>query len=221
LFVLNSILWNNVAQQIHYSEWYSQNSCVISHSNIHFGINGITTNNNGTINWLNGNIDADPFFRDTGNGDFSLLPNSPCIDAGIQDTFLVYNNGLDTLFVPPMNYLGSAPDMGAYEFDPATSISHYEIQPIKFILYQNYPNPFNPSTTIKYDLPKTEKVVLKIFNSLGQQVKTLVNEIQQAGNKSVIWDGKNVLGQQVSSGVYFYSISAGKFYQVRKMLLLR
>ena len=81
----------------------------------------------------------------------------------------------------------------------------------KFALAQNHPNPFNPTTTIRYDLPKDSKVVLKIYNILGQEVRTLVNTTETFGRKSVVWDGKNDLGNPVSSGVYVYRIETADF----------
>jgi hypothetical protein len=88
--------------------------------------------------------------------------------------------------------------------------------PTKFTLDQNYPNPFNPSTTINYDLPRDVRVSLKIYNTLGQEVATLVNEEQQAGYKSVVWNGTGF-----ASGMYFYRLQAGEFVDVRKLLLLK
>ena len=95
------------------------------------------------------------------------------------------------------------------------------IIPTDFMLFQNYPNPFNPTTTIRYDLPKSSKVTLTIYNNLGQEVITLIQEQQTAGEKSVVWDGKDNLGKQVSSGVYFYQLKAGNFLESRKMVLIR
>ena len=93
--------------------------------------------------------------------------------------------------------------------------------PSTIALEQNYPNPFNPSTTISYDLPKRSQVTLGIYDLLGKQIKTLVNQSQDAGNKIAIWDGTDDLGKQVSAGVYLYQIQAGEFSQTRKMLLLK
>jgi hypothetical protein len=83
-------------------------------------------------------------------------------------------------------------------------------------VYENYPNPFNPTTVIKYDLPNSQRVVLKIFNILGQETATLIDEVQEAGFKSVEWSANNV-----SSGVYFYKLTAGDFVEIKKMLLVR
>lgn len=93
--------------------------------------------------------------------------------------------------------------------------------PQNYSLHQNYPNPFNPATTIHYDLPKTSNVVLKVYDLIGQEVKTLVNDIQTAGEKSVVWDGRNSAGQRVSSGVYIYSLQARNEVHSRKMIFAR
>ncbi|MFQ5708834.1 MAG: S8 family serine peptidase [bacterium] len=93
--------------------------------------------------------------------------------------------------------------------------------PQTFALEQNYPNPFNPSTTIRYQLPKSATVELTIYNVLGQPVNTLVRAHQPAGTYAVAWDGKNFAGQQVASGIYVYRLHAGNFVQTRKMLFLR
>jgi photosystem II stability/assembly factor-like uncharacterized protein len=93
--------------------------------------------------------------------------------------------------------------------------------PTNYSLSQNYPNPFNPSTTIRYTLPKTAKVVLKIYNFLGQEVRTLVNEKQSAGEKSAVWDGRDRFGKEVSSGIYIYQMKAGDYVKSHKMILLR
>jgi len=94
----------------------------------------------------------------------------------------------------------------------------------RFSLEQNFPNPFNPRTTIQYQVPENTRVVLKIFTVHGKEIRTLVNEKQTAGLKSVIWDGKDSAGNTVSSGVYFYRIqtgSSGTAEQSRKMLLIK
>jgi hypothetical protein len=93
--------------------------------------------------------------------------------------------------------------------------------PTEFALQQNYPNPFNPSTTIKYQLAEGANVVLEIYNLAGQKVRTLVNERQEAGYYSVVWDGLNERGERLASGMYFYRINAGKFAQVNKMVMLK
>lgn len=93
--------------------------------------------------------------------------------------------------------------------------------PNQFELSQNYPNPFNPTTTIKYQLAQNSKVTLEIYDMLGQRIKTLVNDVQDAGYYSVSWDGSNNFGQQVSSGIYIYRLQAGSFVKTLKMNLLK
>jgi flagellar hook assembly protein FlgD len=92
---------------------------------------------------------------------------------------------------------------------------------INLELYQNYPNPFNPVTTIRYYLPKSTNVVLKIYNIVGQEVVTIVNENQNTGEQSKVWNGLDQLGNEVSSGIYIYQLQAGRYHKSRKMVLLR
>ena len=97
------------------------------------------------------------------------------------------------------------------------------IVPQKFSLDQNYPNPFNPMTTISYRLPKTAVVTLRIYNLLGQQVRTLVDEVEKPGYYTAQWDGRDEQGMDLPSGVYFYRlrVDRDKFVETKKMLLLR
>jgi hypothetical protein len=88
--------------------------------------------------------------------------------------------------------------------------------PVTFNLSQNYPNPFNPLTRIKYDVAKTSLVKLTVYDILGNQVNTLVNQRQEAGNYSVDFDGS-----ELSSGTYIYKIEAGDFSSVKRMLLIK
>jgi len=93
--------------------------------------------------------------------------------------------------------------------------------PESFSLDQNYPNPFNESTSIRYFLPESSEVKLIIYNVLGQEVRTLVNERQTGGMKSCVWDGLYDSGKRVSSGMYIYRIEAGKYKETMKMTLLK
>ena len=104
-----------------------------------------------------------------------------------------------------------------------TGIADTEItEPKTFALHQNFPNPFNSFTSIPYDLPNPARVSIKVYNILGQRVKTLVNAEKPAGHHFVIWDGKNEKGQSVSSGIYLYTLKIGRTTLISKrMLLLR
>ena len=184
--IVNSIVWNNSPDQID-SSLINAFYCDIKH-----GWPGI------------GNINTDPMFVDSINNDFRLQASSPCIDAGIQDTMIVYNDGQDTLIIPPMDYIGSAPDMGAYEYGDPLAVEQETIKlPNRYTLSQNYPNPFNPSTTIEFSIPKTEFVILKIYNILGKEVATLVSEKLAAGKYRYTWDASGF-----ASGIYIYQLKA-------------
>ncbi|MDP6877460.1 MAG: T9SS type A sorting domain-containing protein, partial [Candidatus Marinimicrobia bacterium] len=93
--------------------------------------------------------------------------------------------------------------------------------PEQFSLHQNYPNPFNPVTTLRYDLPENSLVNITIYDMMGREVKTIVNQTQDAGYRSVVWDATNDYGNPVSAGIYLYQIQAGNYIQTKKMVLLK
>lgn len=107
------------------------------------------------------------------------------------------------------------------DFDGTENLSDvievdYSMIPKVFSLSQNYPNPFNPTTTIKFDIPKEVKVTLKMYDMLGAEVATLVDEVMKPGYYKYEWNAS-----QFASGVYFYRISAGNFISSKKLILLR
>ncbi len=126
-----------------------------------------------------------------------------------------------------------------YEIEPSdsTNITHQVVQgvpvatsglPTSFVLENNYPNPFNPSTTIQYGVAKQSHVTIKVYSMLGQEIATLVNDVQSPSYYKVVWSGKDYNGNVASSGVYFFRIIAdpvdGKshvFTQVKKMMLMK
>ncbi|MDZ7342023.1 MAG: GDSL-type esterase/lipase family protein [candidate division KSB1 bacterium] len=93
--------------------------------------------------------------------------------------------------------------------------------PDNYRLYQNYPNPFNPNTHIDFQLPSRTRVTINIYNVLGQVVKTLVDEVKEAGYHSIVWNGLDNSGMAVASGVYYYQMVAGSYVEVKKMALVR
>lgn len=121
----------------------------------------------------------------------------------------------DICFIP---YYTSLPDTGYYKLkiDSATRIINNDDKnvPLSFYLSQNFPNPFNPSTTVKYSLPEESRVLLVVYNSLGQKIKELVNSVKPAGNYEASFDAGNL-----SSGVYFYQLRANGFSQTRKLII--
>ena len=93
--------------------------------------------------------------------------------------------------------------------------------PDEFIVHQNFPNPFNPTTKIRYRLPNSEKVEIVVYNIFAQRVTTLISQDQVPGSHTVVWDGTSKTGETVSSGVYYYKVTAGKHSVVKKMAFLK
>jgi len=93
--------------------------------------------------------------------------------------------------------------------------------PVQYSLDQNYPNPFNPSTVIQYALPYAGSVKLKVYSSVGEEIVTLVNQVQEAGNYKIEWNGRNSHNVKVPTGVYIYRIETDKFTSSKKMLMLK
>jgi len=97
-----------------------------------------------------------------------------------------------------------------------------QAQEKEFTLEQNYPNPFNPSTTITIRLPLTKRISLRVYDILGREVHTLINDEEYtAGSHQVFWDGRNSLGVPVGSGTYFYRLEFGNFSKSMKMMLVK
>jgi len=132
---------------------------------------------------------------------FRLAPNSSLINAGTD---------------VGIAFIGSAPDIGAFESNVVNSINGSEIIPGKFTLSQNYPNPFNPATTIEYTVPVKSRIILTIYNLEGQKIKELVNENKPAGKYSVTFNAG-----ELASGIYFYKLSDGSRTLSRKMVLIK
>jgi photosystem II stability/assembly factor-like uncharacterized protein len=90
-----------------------------------------------------------------------------------------------------------------------------------YVLNQNYPNPFNPSTSIEWNMPVTGNVEIKVYDILGKEVKTLIDNKLESGNHKIMWDGRNNFGTSVSSGMYYYKIKVNNFVSIKKMMYLR
>ncbi len=97
-----------------------------------------------------------------------------------------------------------------------TDVKNTTEQPNEYVLYQNYPNPFNPSTNIQYAISSKQFVTLKVYDILGNELATLINEVKPAGTYEVTWNAVNL-----PSGVYFYQLKAGNFTATKKLLLLK
>jgi hypothetical protein len=106
---------------------------------------------------------------------------------------------------------------GLYTDAPLTDVDDGASQLVKhFYLRQNYPNPFNPTTKISYSIPEASVVSLKIYDLLGKEISTLINEVKSAGNYEVNFDA-----EQLTSGIYFYKIEAGNYIEAKKMILMK
>jgi hypothetical protein len=104
---------------------------------------------------------------------------------------------------------------------PKTGVEENVHQALEFSLSQNYPNPFNPSTSLKYSLPHTSDVRIVVYNTLGKEIRTLVDGKMQAGSFLVTWDGSDNAGLKVPSGIYFYKMVTTEFTKIQKMTLLK
>ena len=137
--------------------------------------------------------------------------------AGLQyiecDWMVFATDGMDTTLSSEIRTL-------ILDARPVLSVEEASI-PEVFALHQNYPNPFNPTTTINYDIPESQIVSIMIYDIMGREVRTLVNEFQELGYRNIRWDATDNLGRSVSAGMYIYTIQAGNFRQIRKMVLLK
>ena len=112
--------------------------------------------------------------------------------------------------------------IGAVHSADVVNVDNYKVLfPDKLRIYNAYPNPFNPVTSLSYDLPYNSVVKITVHDMMGRVVKTLVNDSQTAGFKSVQWNATNDKNEPVSAGLYLYTIQAGKFRQTKKMVLLK
>jgi hypothetical protein len=153
-------------------------------------------------------------------------PTDPATEVGTttEPQFMDSNPGGGTWYyrVVAFDFNGN---LGEFSEEVSTIITGIEdgseALPKEFALHQNYPNPFNPETQITFDLPARANVSITIYNMLGQKVRTLVNETKPAGTHILRWDGLNSQGVQVASGVYVYTIRAGKFVQSKKMTFMK
>ena len=139
----------------------------------------------------------------------------------IIDTFTVHRNlsGNQSYWwrVRARNVAGFGPFSEVRHFTIViTSVSLFDGIPQEYSLSQNYPNPFNPTTTIFYELPKQTRVTIKIFNMLGKEIASLVDEVKGPGRYDIDWNASGF-----ASGVYFYKLQTGSYTSVKKLVLLR
>jgi hypothetical protein len=140
-----------------------------------------------------------------------------CLDVGVfTEHKVTQNEGVLFYRSNEFNYFDWAFGVSMTLLETTVGVEVARTNPSTFKLHQNYPNPFNPSTTISYNLPARSQVTLKIFNVLGQEVATLVDEMQDAGLRSAIFNG-----QGLPSGVYYCRMKANTYISFRKMMLIK
>jgi parallel beta-helix repeat protein len=166
----------------------------------------------------------DQIFVDNTNSDYHLLQNAQAVNAGTNLVLPIVFEDLDNVSRPQ----GSTFDIGCYEFNTLTSVQE-ELVLSEFILYQNYPNPFNPTTKIKFIIPTLPSsssllkgrnevgfVSLRVHDILGNEVAVLVDEYKTKGIYEIVFDAG-----RLTSGVYFYRLQIGNYYQTKSMLLIK
>ena len=185
-----------------------------------FSGNGNIGTPSGWSGWVNTyggtGVNANPLFLNNvreRNG-FVISSNSPAINTGQDLQSFIESKGLPWTDIEgkPRD---SSPDLGAYEYNGLLGVDD-ELQTLNYILEQNYPNPFNPSTTINFTIPTSSLVTLKVFDVLGNEISSLVNEEMSVGNYEVEFNAANR-----PSGVYFYRLQTANFIETRKMILIK
>jgi hypothetical protein len=167
-------------------------------------------------------------------GTAALVPGAS--EAGVQESYPYLNQWLETdgdnVTVHYLYFVDAIPGTSLFDDNNSASDDSYwaydnfsmtltdvkgnDVTISSYALEQNYPNPFNPSTTIKYSVPESGLVTLKVYDVLGKEVATIINEVVNAGQHSVNFNADNL-----TSGIYFYEISAGDFVKTNKMMLLK
>jgi predicted outer membrane repeat protein len=235
--VINSIFWGNYPDQMSLQSLNdtSISTLYLDYNDIQFGRDSIHVNDTlSVLNWGVGNIDSYSLFLDTLNGDYHLQDQSPCIATGMDTIEIAgiwfYCPSTDIEGNPRPNPPGSMPDMGAYESEYPVRVGEEPSGlPSDYALFQNYPNPFNPSTKISWQVPIGGWQTLKVYDLLGREVTTLMDEYKPAGKYEVEFNASTL-----PSGVYFYQLRVGgpeinsqlgqagqAMIQTKKMILIK
>ena len=197
--ISNSIVWENGENTV-YSSSSSQASMMnIGYTNFYGGESYLSSSTSIILDWGDGNFDNDPLFCSVDSNNFSLQEGSSCLIA--SDTFGAigtYSQGCGQIL----------------------AVDHENI-PIEYTLSQNYPNPFNPSTTINFTVHEAGLVDISVFSITGKWITELVGQYYTPGKYSLVWDGKDHLGNRVSSGLYFYRSVLNENIKSRKMILAK
>ncbi|MFH0989236.1 MAG: carboxypeptidase regulatory-like domain-containing protein [bacterium] len=156
------------------------------------------------------------------DGAFTISELSPATYSVVVDK--VEYSSQSTSASPSYSLLSTAsPANITLDISPVAVTDVEEIAPIPtgYILEQNYPNPFNPSTQILFSLPESQVASVVVYNLIGQKVATLLDGYLTAGTHAVVWNGRDSRGKSLSSGIYFYQLTAGSYTSVKKMALMK
>ena len=193
--VINSILWNNSPQNIYLFPDPVFSTITVAYSDVQDGESTINSSA-GAVNWEDGNIDVDPLFLSS--DDYRLQTGSPCIDAGIP--FFEWEE--DTLInLLPDEYIGLAPDLGAYEQDPLSSIEPGHHLSSNGIQLQAYPNPFDQQLSLSLHLPYASSIEISLLNTLGSQIKQVAIPALNQGAHNLALELSDI-----PSGHYFIQV---------------
>lgn len=185
-------------------------------------------NNDVTLNWTTATETNNSGFQIERNTPLNPLSRGEAEGRGVWESIGFVNGNGTTTETKSYSYKDENLSSGKYQyrlkqidfdgtFEYSNIVEAEILPPLNFSLDQNYPNPFNPSTNIQYTIPSRQFVSLKIFNPLGEEIETLVNEYQEAGVHSKLY----IVHSTLPSGVYLYQLKAGEFIQTRKMILLK
>jgi len=172
-------------------------------------------------NYIFAGTEEGGIFRSTDNGNNWFQINNGLTNLSLYRVMCLAINSRNQIFAGAYNGIFRSTDNGDNWVPVNNGLSNSvennnNFTPITFALYQNYPNPFNPSTKIKYSIPGTSFVTLKIYDILGREMSTLVNEEKLSGNYEIEFNGRGI-----SSGIYFYKIQTGDYSLVKKMILMK
>ncbi len=214
---VNSILWGSAGREIMFGNSPTPSTvAVVAYSDAEGGAEDVLVGNNGTLFWLDGNLDVDPRFVNGHLGNYRLESDSDCIDAGTP--YFVWEGNV-FVNLEPADYHGEFPDLGAFEFAKLTDVDlpHGLVTTLCVA-----PNPFNPSTTIRYEFAKHGPLSLQIFDVAGRRVRCLLTGwSHEPGSHEVRWDGRDESGAALPSGTYLLRLEAGGEVRTSRVALIR
>jgi hypothetical protein len=197
-----------------------------SFSNLQFG--GSNRPKNDAVMWETmkpGNFGADMLFPTTGDGVGVMGSGYFALDTTISVTLgiaFICAGNYDTLIQRADIVIKEYPLRFSYSIGGNPSaVNGRESASRIYTLDQNYPNPFNPETRIQFSIPITHQTLLRIYDAIGREVRTLMDRVVETGDYVVHWDGKDNNGAAVVSGIYFYRLHSGDYISTKKMILIR